>query len=468
LIIEIPLAFLTQTHNIKQNKRSTLNFLKQNHVGGFIVINIDMINFVNEAFKKYVLQRAARYFDGDLKLQFDGSAYVITFKNGTPVDVKITGADVPADLFINATDEQWKKMLSVSPPPFYNSLFIGSMYHGFKISSGVKALQYKYLLDELLRQLRAFYNNDGFVEVDPLPVKPNVRTEPVIGRYIYIVVDGIEYRVYYEEAGQGIPFLLQHTAGANNQEYRFMMNDPELTKDFRFIAHDLPYHGKSLPPENYPWWNNEYKLTLDFLLKFYDAFINALQLHRPAYMGCSMGGHLAADLAYYCPEKFRATVGIGAALATASEVTDDKANKMAENLKWRHDNPQVSNMEIATTNEAVVALKPYATQNTQREVGWDYGNAYPGIYAGDCYYYSFDHNLTGKAQDIDTTKCALYLLTGTYDPGTPPYTTQALADQVKGSKLTFMEGVGHYAMLEAYPTFKKYFMPIAEEIKTLK
>lgn len=29
--------------------------------------------------------------------------------------------------------------------------------------------------------------------------------DPITGRYIYLTIDGIEYRVYYEEAGQGIP-----------------------------------------------------------------------------------------------------------------------------------------------------------------------------------------------------------------------------------------------------------------------
>jgi len=182
----------------------------------------------------------------------------------------------------------------------------------------------------------------------------------VTGHYVYLTIDGIEYRVFYEEAGQGIPFLLQHTAGANSQEYRKLMNDPEFTKDFRFIAYDLPYHGKSLPPEDYPWWEHEYTLSLDFLLKFLDAFTDALKLERSAYMGCSMGGHLAPDLAYYRPEKFRAVVGIGAGLTTVK--VDTALNTLA-GLRYVLDNPQLSNLYIGTTNEAIVALPPYSSPN---------------------------------------------------------------------------------------------------------
>ena len=39
------------------------------------------------------------------------------------------------------------------------------------------------------------------------------RFENITGRYVYLDVDGGEYRVYFEENGSGIPLLLQHTAG---------------------------------------------------------------------------------------------------------------------------------------------------------------------------------------------------------------------------------------------------------------
>ena len=44
------------------------------------------------------------------------------------------------------------------------------------------------------------------------------RYSDITGRYVYLDIDGLEYRVYFEEAGQGIPLVCQHTAaptGAN-------------------------------------------------------------------------------------------------------------------------------------------------------------------------------------------------------------------------------------------------------------
>jgi pimeloyl-ACP methyl ester carboxylesterase len=87
---------------------------------------------------------------------------------------------------------------------------------------------------------------------------------------------------------------------------------PELP----LIAHDLPYHGKSLPPASGEWWKRGSSLTQDFFMKFIVAFARELGLDRPVYMGCSMGGHLAGDLALHYPETFRAVIGVEGALAS--------------------------------------------------------------------------------------------------------------------------------------------------------
>ena len=54
------------------------------------------------------------------------------------------------------------------------------------------------------------------------------RIETVTGRYVYVEVDGVEYRVYYEENGEGIPLVCQHTAGSDGRQYRHLLNDEEI------------------------------------------------------------------------------------------------------------------------------------------------------------------------------------------------------------------------------------------------
>ena len=123
------------------------------------------------------------------------------------------------------------------------------------------------------------------------------RFSPITGRYVHLTVQGVEYRVYFEEAGEGTPVLMQHTAGSDGRQWRHILEDEKLTSEFRFIAHDLPYHGKSLPPLGKPWWRERYSLSQSFAVDFIEAMTKALGIEKGIYVGCSMGGHLAPDLA---------------------------------------------------------------------------------------------------------------------------------------------------------------------------
>ena len=122
------------------------------------------------------------------------------------------------------------------------------------------------------------------------------RFDAAVGRYVYLDFDGVEHRVYFEEAGEGVPILLQHTAGADGRQWRHVLEDPELQSRYRLIAYDLPYHGKSVPPTGKAWWSEPYRLTKDFLMSVPVGLADALDLADPLYMGSSIGGHLAVTL----------------------------------------------------------------------------------------------------------------------------------------------------------------------------
>ena len=65
-----------------------------------------------------------------------------------------------------------------------------------------------------------------------MTIDTNIKQDKAIGRYLYLTVDGIEYRVYYEESGEGIPLLLQHKAGCDGRQYRHVlktMRSPRTT-----------------------------------------------------------------------------------------------------------------------------------------------------------------------------------------------------------------------------------------------
>lgn len=283
-----------------------------------------------------------------------------------------------------------------------------------------------------------------------------VRFEPVMGKYVYVEVQGIEYRIYFEENGKGVPLVCQHTAGADGRQWRHVLNDEEITSRYRAIAPDLPYHGKSLPPESVEWWKQEYRLTKSFFIDFHVEFNHALGLDKPVFLGASMGGNLAPDLALERPDEYRAVIGLEACV--------HRKGFAAVPPWWRH--PRISNDVKVATMMSMMA--PSSPEKYRRETAWEYNQSATPVFFGDLYYYYIDHDLTGKAQQIDTSRVSVYLLTGEYDPGISPEVSRPLAEQIKGAKFNEMKGLGHFAASENYDAFKKYLMPILDEIASKK
>jgi pimeloyl-ACP methyl ester carboxylesterase len=136
--------------------------------------------------------------------------------------------------------------------------------------------------------------------------------EPLTGRYAQIALQGRAHRIYYEEAGEGIPLLCLHTAGSDSRQYRAVLNDAHLRQHWRIVAFDMPWHGKSSPPAG--WQRDEpYRLTTDAYTTMIMTIAGELGLARPAVMGCSIGGRIVLDLALKHARELRALIGLQSA-----------------------------------------------------------------------------------------------------------------------------------------------------------
>jgi pimeloyl-ACP methyl ester carboxylesterase len=277
------------------------------------------------------------------------------------------------------------------------------------------------------------------------------KLDKAIGRYIYLTIDDIEYRVYYEESGNGIPLLVQHTAGCDARQYRHLLEDDDITANFRVIAWDLPYHGRSLPPLSVRWWEQEYNLTQDFFMKFVVTLAQALDCEDAVYMGSSMGGNLAPDLALHYPGVFRAVIGLEAALYSPGYYLD----------YWFH--PEISNDAKPAAMYALTS--PTAPEVGRRETTWVYSQGSPPVFKGDLQYYSVEHDLRETARNIDTSKTAVYILNGEYDFATGPDDAIELGAQIDGAKVLPMSGLGHFPMSEDPEQFFRCIKPVLDEIR---
>ena len=278
--------------------------------------------------------------------------------------------------------------------------------------------------------------------------------EPVTGRYAHIEIGGKQHRVYFEEAGSGIPLLCLHTAGADGRQFRALLNDAEVTKNFRVIAFDMPWHGKSSPPEG--WQHADYQLTSESYIEQILAVSNALGLDKPVAMGCSIGGRIALYLALKHPEKFRAIIGL-----QASAFVDPYYD-----IEWLH-RPDAHGGEVCAG--AVSGLVGPSAPDVHRwETLWHYMQGGPGVFKGDLFFYKVVGDIRDAVGGIDTNKCPLYLLTGEYDYSCPPEDTVAVADRVPGAAVTIMPGLGHFPMSENPEKFRRYLLPVLQKIAAVR
>ena len=242
--------------------------------------------------------------------------------------------------------------------------------------------------------------------------------DPIVGRYVHVTLGGRPHRLYFEEAGRGIPLVCLHTAGADGRQFRHMMMDAAVTDHFRILAFDLPSHGKSSPPEG--WQREEYRLTTRAYTEAIRTFCAALDLEKPVVLGCSIGGRIVLNLAIEHAAEFRALIGL--------EAADYQAPWYDRDWLYR---PDVHGEVSAALVSGMMA--PQSPDASRWETLWHYMQGGPGIFKGDLYFYRVDGDLRDRVGKIDTRVCPLYLLTGEYDFSCTPEDTERTARQIAGA-----------------------------------
>ncbi|MFN4088292.1 MAG: alpha/beta fold hydrolase [Alphaproteobacteria bacterium] len=275
--------------------------------------------------------------------------------------------------------------------------------------------------------------------------------EPIVGRYLRCEIGGRPHRLYVEEAGAGIPLLCLHTAGADGRQFRGVLNDPEVTRHFRVIAFDMPWHGKSSPPPG--WEREEYRLTTQAYVGLVRDVVRALGLDRPVVMGCSIGGRIVLHLALDHPEEFRALIGLQSG-AHVERYLD---------LDWLH-RGDVHGGEVAAGWVSGL-MGPESPAAERWETLWHYMQGGPGVFKGDLYFYAIDGDIRDRLPEIDASRCPLHMLSGEYDYSARPEDARAIADAVPGATLSIMPGLGHFPMSEDPAAFRRHLRPLLDRIR---
>ena len=281
----------------------------------------------------------------------------------------------------------------------------------------------------------------------------SARIEPIVGRYAHIDIGGVAQRIYFEEAGQGIPLLCLHTAGSDARQFRGVLNDPAITQHYRVVAFDMPWHGKSSPPAG--WEKQDYQLTTAAYTEQIMTVARELGLERPVVMGCSIGGRIVLDLAIKHPRELRALVGLQ---------TSAHGNRYYESAWLNH--AEVHGGQ-ACGAVAYGLMSPLSPDAHRWETVWHYMQGGPGVFTGDLFFYQVEGDIRARIGAIDTSICPLYMLTGEYDYSASPKDTEAAAAHIKGAKVTIMKGLGHFPMSENPDAFLAHLRPVLDEIRAV-
>jgi len=274
--------------------------------------------------------------------------------------------------------------------------------------------------------------------------------EPIVGRYVHVEIDGEINRIYFEENGSGTPLVCLHTAGSDARQWRHLLVDEEFTRNFRVIAFDMPWHGKSSPPAG--WQDSEYKLTSRDYVRMILEVAAALELDRPVAMGCSIGGRIVLHLAHEHPDKFRALIGLESAAHTAPYY----------DVSWLNRPDVHGGMVSAGVVSGLVA--PTAPTQARWETLWHYMQSGPGVFKGDLHFYMIDGDIRDRVDAIDVKRCPLYLLTGEYDYSCTSEGTLDIARRT-GAEAVIMKELGHFPMSENPEKFIGYLLPVLDKIR---
>jgi pimeloyl-ACP methyl ester carboxylesterase len=371
---------------------------------------------------------AARHWNGEFRIDAGETTCSITVKDGNP---GTTDGSATLVTRFSGADAVWGKILAAVPQRFNNDL-MANMMQDQGLSRECDPVQFAQYFPAMARAIELLREPSDEGEAMPHDLSEDGTMSTPVGRYVHLTLGGLKHRIYFEEAGEGIPVLLQHTAGCHGSQWRHLFENPEITRRFRLIAYDLPYHGKSLPPVEKDWWNEQYLLKGDYLRSIPLELSRVLGLDRPVFMGCSVGGLLALDLAHKHAGDFRAVISLEGAL--------EIPGALDQNSELWH--PQVSNEYKARLMDALMA--PGSPKRYRKETSYVYASGWPQVFLGDLYYYLEEFDLTEVAGEIDSNRIGVHILSGEYDCSGTRELGEAAHQAIPGSTFSEMKGVGHF------------------------
>jgi hypothetical protein len=76
---------------------------------------------------------AARHWDATLRLDMGDASHALRFEDGSLTHVAPCEADARCDLFVGASEDDWRELLAPVPRPYYQDLASARLMHGVRL-----------------------------------------------------------------------------------------------------------------------------------------------------------------------------------------------------------------------------------------------------------------------------------------------------------------------------------------------
>ncbi len=405
----------------------------------------DWINSINN---DEGCQLNGRGFNESVTFEIGDKRNTLKIVEGKVSDIIVDGGPlVSSSLTLSAPEEVWVKLLDPKPPALYNDFFALIAIGDMKFDGNIKIMfQQWFTLSNWVRVGREMKG--------PLSTanEPEFLEEwQAVGKYTNVTVDGSRHKVFYFEAGEGIPLICQHTAGNENRQWRHLLEDRELTKKFRVIAYDLPSHGKSDPSCDKDLYSEDQLLCSEWVTNFVINFIGSLGIKdKPIFIGCSIGAVIGLHLAAKFPESFKGIISLAGTTPTYGFFHD-----------WWIDPNINMQMNMPGLMDSVMAPD---IPKTDRQINRTIQSASPRVIRNDLHLWGLDNSDEEIASSIDGTKLPVFVYAGEYDFTCPPNHVEESVKKIKGANYKTLKGLGHFPMSECYERFRPTLMETLSKI----
>ena len=262
--------------------------------------------------------------------------------------------------------------------------------------------------------------------------------------------------VNYVDIGEGPAVVLIHGLGASWQSW--LENIPELARDHRVVAMDLPGFGYSEMPRE--------DISIELYSTWTAELLDALGIESAAVVGNSMGGFVGADLAIRYPARVQRLAVVSAAIF------------------WQNRRRAQPLLRLARLTDAMAAralarsTDDIATRRRLRS--WALASAgfrYPHLISPE-----LGHEMVRSArrtdgflpglealadydleEELPKISCPTLIVWGAHDTLVPVKDAERLEELIPGARREVFERTGHVAMLERPERFNRLLRAFLEE-----